>query len=189
MFADLNLTLTGGDLVQVLGPNGSGKSTLLRVIIGLLPPESGKITWNNVDTTHAGGTEFHADSIYLGHKNAVAEDLTALENLEYFAQVRGISAVCSPHEALTTVGFSASPHRLAGRISAGQKQRLALAKLMLTTAKLWLLDEPFTALDSKAKTITETMLDQHCDSGGIAIIATHQHLSGNSVRRRELVLS
>lgn len=189
MFSGLNLTLTSGDLVQVLGANGSGKSTLLRVIVGLLPAEAGSIYWNDIDTRTSDAMAFRAASIYLGHKNAIAEDLTALENLDYFLKTRLAAATCSAEQALQLVGFSASPNQLAGKISAGQKQRLALAKLALTKSSLWLLDEPLTSLDSEAKSITEKMLGQHCKTGGIAIIATHQEISGDLAHMRQLVLS
>lgn len=189
VFSGLDISAQSGELIQLMGINGSGKSTLLRIIIGLIQAESGNILWNDLDTENSGRAAFQANSVYLGHKNGVAEDLSALENLDYFAALRGAVAKCSAAQALESVAFSASPHTIAGKISAGQKQRIALAKLALTNLKLWLLDEPFTALDGDGKALIENMLDKHCKSGGIAIVATHQQISGELDYVRQLRLS
>lgn len=176
---DLSFSANAGELHQILGPNGSGKSTLLRLIAGLMPPEAGEIKWNNQDVHGSGREFFLRDSIFLGHKLGIAEDLTPIENLAYFVELRAEKPRVSYEEALQSVAFSASYDVFAGKISAGQKQRLALAKLALCEAQIWLLDEPFTALDKNGKQLIEDLLESHCAQGGIALVATHQAISAS----------
>lgn len=189
VFSALDLRIQDGELIQIVGANGSGKSTLLRIIAGLMDPESGSVHWQAEDIHGAGRALFQADCFYLGHKNAVAEDLTAIENLEYFLKVRGVKGKCRCGEALEAVAYSASLRAIAGKTSAGQKQRIALAKLLLVDVKVWLLDEPFTSLDAQGKSIVENLLYQHCRSGGIALVATHQSINIDPQYMRQITLT
>ena len=170
VFADLGLRLAAGDALVVLGANGAGKSTLLRVLAGLLPPAAGSLTWN--------GADMHGDDImrigYLGHQDAVKPGLTVAENLR-FAQAVSRTAVerGSVADAIAAVGLAELADLPARLLSAGQRRRLALARLPLSKAPLWLLDEPTLGLDARAIAQLATMLAAHRAGGGIIVTATH----------------
>ena len=174
---DVDLDASSGQVIQIMGANGSGKSTLLRIIAGLALPDHGSIYWNEADSNHLGRDAFRRASLYIGHKGGVADDQTAVENLELFQRVNAARSTRTPQEALEKIGYNAALDVFAAKTSAGQRQRVALAKLLLVQAPLWLLDEPFTALDKDGKALLETFLAEHCQNGGIAVIATHQPIS------------
>ena len=163
IFRDLSFTLAAGGALLVRGPNGAGKSTLLRLLAGLLPPAAGRLTWNREDAlsdlpTHA------ARVAYLGHQDAIKPALTAAENLRFAARLSGRDI----RAALADL-----PARL---FSAGQKRRLALARIALSNAPLWLLDEPTNALDQSAITRLATLVAAHRSQGGLVIAASHTPL-------------
>jgi heme exporter protein A len=161
-----------GEALLLQGPNGSGKSTLLRVLAGLMPAAEGAIAWDGVDV--ARDPEAHrARLAYLGHQDALKASLTARENLEFWARFHGGDAA----RALQAFGLAPLADRPARILSAGQKRRLALSRLALSAAPLWLLDEPVTALDIEARGAFVTLLTRHLDAGGVAIIATHEPLA------------
>jgi heme exporter protein A len=161
----------GGEALLLQGPNGSGKSTLLRALAGLLPTADGRIRWNGADV--AEDREAHrARLCYLGHQDALKPSLTARENLEFWARYTGGDA----ETALRAFGLSSLGDRPARVLSAGQKRRLALSRLALNDAPLWLLDEPVTALDAEARRAFAALLARHLAAGGLAIIATHEPL-------------
>ena len=164
LFSDLNLTLTAGACTALTGPNGSGKSTLLRCITGLYPDYDGEIE--------------AASCSYLGHRPAVSASLTVLENLRWFAALSA-SAVAGRDdllERLDAVGLAGYEDVLCGRLSAGQHRRVALARLGLDDSPLWLLDEPFTALDTAGQALVRALIAEHRDQGGAVLCATHQDL-------------
>jgi heme exporter protein A len=168
----INARVQGGEVLLLQGPNGSGKSTLLRVLAGLLPVAEGIVRWNGADV--ARDREAHrARLCYLGHQDALKASLTARENLQFWARFNG----GDEETALRAFGLT----RLAGRparvLSAGQKRRLALSRLALNDAPLWLLDEPVTALDAEARQAFRALLARHLAAGGLAIIATHEPLA------------
>ena len=173
---DVEFEVSGGQIVQILGANGSGKSTLLRILAGLAAPDAGKIFWNDTDSHAAGRDQYREACIYIGHKIGISNDQTALENLALFQQINMGREQMAPRDALKKMGYNASPDVLAHKTSAGQRQRIALAKLLVVKAGLWLLDEPFTALDKDGKTLLETSIREHCQNGGITVVATHQAL-------------
>lgn len=175
LFSGLSFEVNGGELLQVSGPNGSGKSSLLRILAGLAAPESGSVSWRDaaVDATHAG---FAADIRYLGHANGVKAELTARENLEFDVRLCGANAPCTLPAALAAVGLSALSETPARNMSAGQRRRLALARLLRSPAALWVLDEPFTSLDADGRRMVEQLLADHVRAGKVAVVAGHDRI-------------
>jgi heme exporter protein A len=170
--AGINARVAGGGALLLQGPNGSGKSTLLRVLAGLMPAAEGTIAWDGVDVAH--NPEAHrARLAYLGHQDALKASLTARENLEFWARFHGGDAA----RALQAFGLAPLADRPARTLSAGQKRRLALSRLALSAAPLWLLDEPVTALDAEARATFAALLQRHLAAGGLAVIATHEPLA------------
>ena len=185
---DVSFALRPGEFLQVLGPNGAGKSTLLRVLCGLLPAESGDVRWRGTALT-ANRAAFVSELVYLGHLNAIKPDLTALENLRYLAGLRLRLTVQECRTALEHVGLGHSVGTTARALSAGQKRRLALARLTLERALLWILDEPATHLDAEGVETVETLLRAHLSQGGVVVAAAHQKLLVTEPSMRTLELT
>jgi heme exporter protein A len=181
VFAGISFALPPGGALLLEGPNGSGKSTLLRVLAGLGRAEAGTLRWNGEDALSDRTT--HATRIaYLGHQDAVKPGLTAAENLALPARLSGGSVSA----ALAALGLEALADLPARMLSAGQKRRLALARLALTKAPLWLLDEPTLGLDSAAIDRFGALLAGHRTAGGIVIAATHVPLPLDGVAELRL---
>lgn len=173
LFAGLNFTLTPGQILQIEGPNGSGKTSLLRMLCGLLQPAQGEVRWRGVDIQEQ-RSEFLADVAYIGHLHGIKDDLSPRENLR-MAQALGRSRTnATLDEALTQVGLYGFEDLPSRTLSAGQRRRVALARLLVSSARVWVLDEPFTALDRTGKALIESLLETHSRGGGIAILTTHQ---------------
>ncbi len=171
IFRDLSFTLAASGALLVRGPNGAGKSTLLRLLAGLLPPAAGRLTWNREDALHDLPT--HATRVaYLGHQDAIKPALTAAENLRFAARLSGRS-IATALAALDLSPLADLPARL---FSAGQKRRLALARIALSNAALWLLDEPTNALDQSATARLASLIAAHRAQGGLVIAASHTPL-------------
>jgi heme exporter protein A len=168
----INARVKGGEALLLQGPNGSGKSTLLRVLAGLLPAAEGSIQWDGADVAHDRDAH-RARLAYLGHQDALKASLTVRENLQFWARFNGGDADAAL-EAFGLARFAARPARV---LSAGQKRRLALSRLALSEAPLWLLDEPLTALDAEAREAFAALLKRHLAAGGLAIVATHEPLA------------
>ena len=175
LFADLNFELAPGDICQVEGPNGAGKSTLLRALLGLFRPDEGEIFWHDVNVQKQQEV-FFQDVLYLGHKFAINADLTPLQNLQAWSDLHPTSNVNYEH-ALTKVGLLGLEDIPCHSLSAGQHRRVALARLWLSSAKLWVLDEPFTAIDKAGVKLLQQQFAQHMADGGSVLITTHQDLS------------
>jgi heme exporter protein A len=168
VFRDLRFDAAPGSALTLLGPNGAGKSTLLRLIAGLVRAEAGSLIWGDQDVL--GDTVAQARLVaYLGHQDAVKPGLTPLENLAFPARLSGRD----PHAALAAVGLTPLAELPARFLSAGQKRRLALARLTLSTAPVWLLDEPTLGLDVDAVAGFGRLLATHRAAGGIVLAATH----------------
>jgi heme exporter protein A len=168
VFRDLDFTLGAGGALLLTGPNGAGKSTLLRLLAGLLRPAAGRLTWDGEDVL--ADLPAHARRVaYLGHQDAVKPGLTAAENLLFAARLSGADA----GDALAAVGLDDLADLPARMLSAGQKRRLALARLHLSRAMLWLLDEPTLGLDTASVERLGGMLGAHREQGGLLIAATH----------------
>ena len=180
LFADMSFSVKPGELLHVQGPNGSGKTSLLRMVCGLVVPVQGDIFWGgeNIRTLRE---DYFRDITYLGHLRGIKEDLTALENLRILMGLAGQEGGADADES--TVVAALGKMGLAGRedlpakvLSQGQKRRVALARLLLCKTRLWILDEPFTALDVTAIAVVQALLSQHLHNGGMIILTTHQDL-------------
>lgn len=189
LFSDLNVKVESGTLLAVVGENGSGKTSLLRIFSSLLPPEEGSVLWEGEDI-HQLKELYSGRLTYIGHLNGIKDDLTPLENLMSVMALAG--EVCSRiegQEALEAIGLKRPIHRLPSKVlSQGQKRRVALARLWLSTRPLWLLDEPFTSLDAASTGIVTQRLHAHLQRGGLGVIVTHQevNLPADRVQRLRL---
>ena len=187
VLAGLSLDVGAGDCVHVLGPNGSGKTTLLRVIAGLMAPEAGTVEWGGRETREQRDAWCTAFS-YLAHSDALKPELTARENLFFEARLRRRVQDGEIDEALAQVGLVQAQDQFAGTLSAGQRRRLAMARVTLAGAPLWILDEPYTNLDAAGVALVSALIGRHLDEGGAALIAAHQTpaIPRHSARRVEL---
>jgi len=188
LFVGLNFQLQNGEAIQVEGPNGAGKTTLLRILCGLRSPDEGRILWNGQDISKD-RTEFQAAMAYVGHAHGIKGDLTPLENLRYWSSIHPVRHDPGITDVLQTVGLGAYEHVLSRRLSAGQRRRVALARLLITDATLWVLDEPFTAIDSEGVTMIEGFISRHIEQGGMAILTSHQPVSLGHGQLRTLRLT
>ena len=188
LFKDVGLELRAGGALLVGGRNGSGKTTLLRTLCGLTQPEAGRVEWRGRPIGER-RDEYHAELLYLGHANALKDDLTAEENL---AASQGLAAAVSPDDVrrtLTDLGLAACARLPARALSQGQRRRVALARLWLARERpLWILDEPFVALDSEATQTLRCLLEAHLDVGGVLVFTTHQEVTIAPDRLQRLAL-
>jgi heme exporter protein A len=168
VFQDLSLRVAPGGALVLAGPNGSGKSTLLRLLAGLVRPAAGRLLWNGEDAL-ADPAEHGRRVAYLGHQDAVKPGLTVTENVRFSAAVSGRPILA----ALRAVGLDHLADLPARMLSAGQKRRLALSRLLLSAARLWLLDEPTLGLDAASIERFGLLLAQHRTGGGMVVAATH----------------
>ncbi len=179
VFYPVDFSLTEGELLVITGDNGSGKTTLIRLLAGIITPSSGSIT------NRAG------NMAYLGHALAIKEDLSALENLRFVRQFHGSkesSCELAPEQVLERAGLARVAHQPARTLSAGQRKRCALARLLIAAAPLWLLDEPYTNLDQSGIDLVDQLLLQHLDNGGTAVVATHGEHRPDWQKQQELSL-
>jgi heme exporter protein A len=189
LFKNVGFELNPGGLLYVLGENGSGKSSLLRMLCGLLMPEVGIVSWGK-KTIKEEAENYLSNLTYIGHLNGLKDDLTALENLAMSARAVGNEvAEGNALEALAAIGIKRCANLPARVLSQGQKRRVTLAKLWLSEAKLWILDEPFAALDIASVNLLATRLSEHLASGGMAILTTHQDVAVNAQSTQTLRLS
>jgi heme exporter protein A len=177
LFRGLSFSASAGELVELRGANGSGKTSLLRILCGLAQPAEGEVRWegNNIRSL---GEEYFGSIAYVAHQNGVKDELTAIENLRIASGVCGESLrEPEAQEILARIGLSKEAYLPTRFLSAGQRRRVALARLLATKAKLWILDEVLTSLDTAAKDLSVRFIGEHLTSGGMAIIATHQDLN------------
>jgi len=171
----VSFALYSGELLQVVGPNGVGKTSLLRCVAGLLPTEQGDIVWQGRQLPD-GRDEFHRELAYLAHVNGLKTDLTALENLRFGVSIRRGVATEELRETLRLLHVESCADLPVRALSAGQKRRVALARVMLTRAPLWILDEPITNLDKAGIALFEARIAEHMRAGGMILTAAHQLL-------------
>ena len=174
LFSGLDLAVGAGEWLHVRGANGCGKTSLLRLLAGLATPAQGEIRWCGT-SPRDDPQAYRQDLLFLGHHGAVKEELTALENLELAAQLDG--ARLEREEAIRALhrfGLKGREHLPVRFLSAGQKRRVLLARLVTRKARLWILDEPFTALDTKAVDMLGGLVGEHLGEGGMAVVTSHQ---------------
>ena len=176
LFAGLDFQVGAGEWVHVRGENGAGKTSLLRMLVGLMPAADGEIRWRG-ESARSLGEDFRRELLYLGHHGAVKEELTALENLQLASRLDG--GELPDREALAALhrfGLKGREELPVRFLSAGQKRRVLLARLVTRKATLWVLDEPFTALDVKAVDMLSALIGEHLAGGGIAVLTSHQSM-------------
>ena len=188
LFSGLEFAVAAGSLLHVRGRNGSGKTTLLRTLCGLFSPDQGEVRWRGTPIRTL-AEDFRRELLYLGHLNGIKGDLTAIENLRLAAALDG-DRVESPAlwEATARIGLAGFEDLPTRMLSQGQKKRVALARLILSRAPLWVLDEPFTALDLDALDLLQGLIAAHVAAGGLAVLTTHQAVPLTSGEARHLDL-
>lgn len=182
LFSGLSFTVLPGEMVQIEGRNGAGKTSLLRILAGLSSPDAGEIRWQGVSTRRQRDV-FHQELLYLGHQPGIKSVLTAFENLAFYLSVsspsvRGDAAAEAIYQALENVGLLGYEDVTVAQMSAGQQRRVALARLWLSNAPLWILDEPLTAIDKQGVATLIALFEQHAEQGGMVLLTTHQDLQG-----------
>ncbi|NOX08255.1 MAG: cytochrome c biogenesis heme-transporting ATPase CcmA [Gammaproteobacteria bacterium] len=177
LFSNISLELNEGELLHVHGENGSGKTTLLRMLCGLFQPTEGDILWKG-QSIHELREEFAENLLYIGHKGGIKDDLSAIENLTIALSLNGTpineEQASNALARMGLTGFEDLPVKL---LSQGQKRRVALAQLLLSAATLWILDEPFVALDKDAVTDLQQIIREHIGNKGMVILTTHQEVT------------
>ena len=189
LFSGLNFHLHLGQIMQVQGVNGSGKTSLLRSLCGFLMPDEGDIVWRG-ERIRDLDEEYYAELLYLGHLNAIKDELSALENLLISAGLSGVELEeKEAMAALRRMGLRGREMLPTKVLSQGQRRRVALARLLVSDAKLWILDEPLTALDVGAVELIQELIAEHLARQGMVIFTTHQPLHVPGMEMRTLSLS
>lgn len=187
LFQGLGFRLRAGEAGLVEGPNGSGKTTLLRTVCGLMRPEAGEIRWQD-RAIDADRLVFQAQLHYLGHATGIKEELSAVQNLAAHMALRGgRREAITP--ALERVGLADLADVAVRSFSAGQRRRLALARMLCTPARLWVMDEPFTALDRAGVALVQELIEEHCATGGVALLSSHQQVQLRCAAAEAVVLT
>ncbi|MCK3658731.1 heme ABC transporter ATP-binding protein CcmA [Pasteurellaceae bacterium Pebbles2] len=188
LFSNLNFRFQSGDFVQVEGHNGIGKTSLLRILTGLAQPLAGQVRWNGAEIARV-REDYQHDLLYLGHLSGVKPELTAWENLQFYQKVshcqQGTDILW---QALETVGLLGREDIVASQLSAGQQKRIALARLWISNAPLWILDEPFNAIDKNGVQALTAHFERHAAQGGIVILTSHQDVPSQNLQKLRLDL-
>jgi heme exporter protein A len=187
LFAGLSLALRPGELLHVLGPNGAGKTSLLRVLCGSSPPERGRVLWNGTPIG-AQRLAYHAELAYLGHRDGLKQDLGAGENLRFTLALRSGQPAQGIEAVLAELGLARAADLPVRALSAGQRRRVALARCLLSRAPLWLLDEPFSNLDTGGRAWGTQCFARHLERGGMIVVTSHHPVAveGHATGRLEL---
>ena len=179
LFDKLNFTLRNGGVIYLQGANGSGKTTLLRTLCGLSQPYAGNIDWNG-ESIASLAEEYSKHLLYVGHLPGIKEDLTALENLQFSLAILGTEVTNNKAtEVLSMLGLAKGLNLQTRMLSQGQKRRVVLARLWLQDLPLWILDEPFTALDAAATDLLKQKIESFANAGGMVMMTSHQDFSLN----------
>jgi heme exporter protein A len=186
LFSGLSFQIAAGDCLHVRGENGVGKTTLLRILTGLSQPESGEVLWNQ-QALNSQSSAYHRDLLFLGHRDALKEELTALENLQMYAAIDDVELLLEDAmAALRRFGLRGRENLPIHCLSAGQKRRVLMARMLTRQARLWILDEPFNALDAKAVVELEGLIAEHLSAGGLLVLTSHQAVNIANVKVLEL---
>ncbi|MDP1559724.1 MAG: cytochrome c biogenesis heme-transporting ATPase CcmA [Nitrosomonas sp.] len=189
LFEDVNFFLDAGGIMRVSGPNGSGKTSLLRMLCGLSLPAHGEISWRGTAIRSLGG-EYYNEVTYLGHLAGVKDELTAIENLRISSALAGAEiGEDKAREVLQYVGLGGRELLPVKVLSQGQKKRVALARLLVSSTALWILDEPLVALDTSAIKMIKDLLEQHLAQGGMVVMTTHQEIDIAAATIQQLQLA
>ena len=172
----ISLDVHRGELMHVSGPNGTGKTTLLRVVSGLLRPEKGSVAWQGRSIA-AAAAEYQDALAYASHEPALKGDLTALENLRFTVGLKRRVTAAELRSSLERTGVANCADLPARVLSAGQRRRVAMARVLAFRADLWLLDEPFTNLDGSGSSLLSALLAEHVGQGGLALVVAHHELN------------
>lgn len=182
----VSLEVSPGDLVHVSGPNGAGKTTLLRVATGLLRPEQGRVLWRGTPIARA-AEDYQAELAYASHEPALKSELSALENLRFMVGLKRRAGNSELMCCLERTGAAACAELPARVLSAGQRRRVAMARVLAVRARLWLLDEPYTNLDAAGSNLLSELLAEHIGLGGLALVVAHHDLDvAGEIRRLAL---
>ncbi|MFW9081080.1 cytochrome c biogenesis heme-transporting ATPase CcmA [Pseudomonas sp. P2757] len=187
LFENLELRLVSGDMLQISGPNGSGKTSLLRLLSGLMQPTEGQVLLNGKPLA-AQRSELARNLLWIGHAAGIKELLTPEENLSWLCALHQPAGHEAIWQALAAVGLRGFEDVPCHSLSAGQQRRVALARLYLDSPPLWILDEPFTALDKQGVAQLEAHLAEHCERGGMVVLTTHHTLSRTPAGYRDIDL-
>jgi len=187
LFSGLDFELGRGQMLLIEGANGCGKTSLLNILCGIREQDAGELSWCGKDTRKL-GAEYHEHISYVGHRDGIKADLTPRENLKVSQALGKSSNAVSVDEALDQVdlyGFEDVPAR---NLSAGQQRRVGLARLLITSAQLWILDEPFTSIDRGGIRTIESLLEKHVRAGGMLVLTTHHvlNMKGTEIFRLNL---
>jgi heme exporter protein A len=186
LFANIHFELSAGEGLHVRGENGVGKTSLLRLLSGLSKPDAGQVLWNHESITKQ-ANQYRTELLFLGHRDALKEELTALENLQIYAALDGITLpVERALAALWRFGLRGRENLSVNCLSAGQKRRVLMARMLTRQARLWILDEPFNALDVNAVAQLEELLVEHLRSGGLLVLTSHQAVNISNMRVLDL---
>lgn len=186
LFADLSFEVLAGECLHVRGENGVGKTSLLRLLTGLSKAESGEVLWNG-QSIFADTSAFHRQLLFLGHRDALKEELTALENLQMYASIDDVNlSVEKALAALWRFGLRGRENLPVHCLSAGQKRRVLMARMLTRQASLWILDEPFNALDVNAVKELEHLIAEHLECGGMLVLTSHQAVQLSRVKVLDL---
>jgi heme exporter protein A len=177
LFNDLDFMVADGEVLQIEGPNGCGKTSLLRIICGLRLPEAGRVLWC-AEPIQSNREDYYANMVYIGHLPCIKADLTVAENVRALLDTRSLSVNAAVIEqALAKVGLAGYDDVPGKALSSGQRRRILLAFVELSAAKLWILDEPLTALDVEGVSLMESMIIEHREAGGSVIFTTHHGMN------------
>ena len=189
LFKNIHFSLEPGSLLQVRGANGSGKTSLLRMLCGLSIPAAGEIHWNGVSIRTA-NEEYFANVTYIGHLSGIKDDLTVIENLRISSALAGFEITMDEtYQALKKIGLGGREYLPVKVLSQGQRRRVALARLLVCKTKLWILDEPFVALDVAAVQLMREILELHLQHEGMVVMTTHQEIDIQSSSITQLQLA
>ena len=186
LFSGVGFSMTAGDCLHVRGENGVGKTSLLRLLTGLSKPESGEVLWNSKSITQE-SSAFHRELLFLGHRDALKDELSALENLQMYAALDDIKlSLEDALAALARFGLRGRENLPIHCLSAGQKRRVLMARMLTRNARLWILDEPFNALDVRAIDQLEVLIAEHLAKGGMLVLTSHQAVKLPTVKVLDL---
>jgi heme exporter protein A len=186
LFSGLHLQVFAGQCLHIRGENGVGKTSLLRLLTGLASPDSGEVLWNGHPIKKE-ASEYHSKLLFLGHRDALKEDLSAIENLRMYAAIDGIAlSEQDAFSALWRFGLKGREDLPVNCLSAGQKKRVLMARMVTRRAQVWILDEPFNALDSHAAQELQGLIAEHLEGNGLVLLTSHQPLAIPGLRVLDL---